>query len=443
MIKYISIFTAILLLGCAGTAQKKKSNWVDEKLAGMTIEQKIGQMMGISFVPRFLNHDNLQYLRLVKLVNDYHIGGVMFFKGMPYEVARSIERLQAETEIPLLVMADTEWGLSMRVEQSTDFLQNMAIGATDSEEYAYEIGKITANEAKAIGVHFGYAPVMDVNNNPDNIIINTRSYSEDPKQVARLGAAFIRGMQEHGVFATAKHFPGHGDTNIDSHLNLPTVTASKNRIQNIELRPFQAAVDAGVKAVMVAHITYSAFPQMEGRPATLDAFFIQDVLRKKMGFKGLVFTDAMDMGGVTENYWSGEAAVLAINAGVDMVLLTPNFESTFRFIVKAVKGGRIPMQRIDEAVKRILQAKLELGLNKKPVLDIEKLEAVLAKPEFLRKSEEIANASMTLLRDNKNVLPFQAENIDSVLVVTITDEEGRAYRGSPLNREVEKRIPMS
>lgn len=442
MIKYISIFTAILLLGCAGTAQKKSSNWIDEKLVDMTIEQKIGQMMGISFVPRFFNQDNSQFRRLVKLVNDYHIGGIMFFKGMPYEVARSIERLQAETEIPLLVMADTEWGLSMRVEQSTDFLQNMAIGATGSEKYAYEMGKITALEAKAIGVHIGYAPVMDVNNNPDNIIINTRSYSENPDQVAKLGSAFIRGMQEYGVFATAKHFPGHGDTDVDSHLNLPTVTASKNRIQNTELQPFRAAVAAGVKAVMVAHITYSAFPQMKGRPATLDFYFVQDILRKEMGFKGLVFTDAMDMGGITENYWSGEAAVLAINAGVDMVLLTPNFESTFRFIVKAVKGGRIPMQRIDEAVKRILQAKLELGLNKKPVLDIEKLEAVLAKPEFLRKSEEIANASMTLLRDNKNVLPFQAENIDSVLVVTITDEEGRAYRGSPLNREVAKRIPI-
>lgn len=442
MTKQISIFTVILLIGCAGMLQRKSSNWIDEKLADMTIEQKVGQTMGISYVPRFFNQDNLQFRRLIKLVKEYHIGGVMFYKGMPYEVARSIDRLQTETEIPLLVMADTEWGLSMRVEQTTGFLQNMAIGATGSEEYAYEIGRITAIEAKAVGVHIGYAPVMDVNNNPDNIIINTRSYSEDPKQVARLGAAFIRGMQEQGIFATAKHFPGHGDTDIDSHLNLPIVTASKNRIQSTELQPFRAAVAAGVKAVMVAHITYSAFPQMEGRPATLDAFFIQNILRKKMGFEGLVITDAMDMGGITENYWSGEAAVLAITAGIDMLLISPHFEATFNFVVKAVKDGRIPMQRIDQAVKRILQAKLELGLNNKPVLDLEKLEAVLAKPAFLKKSEEIANAAMTLLRDNKNVLPFQAENIDSVLVVTVTDKEGGAYRGASLNREVAKRIPI-
>lgn len=437
-----TLLAVLLITGCAGTLRHKSSNWVDEIFSEMTIEQKVGHMMAISYVPRFLNQNNPQFLGLVKLVRDYHIGGIMFYKGMPYEVARSIQRLQTETEVPLLVMADIEWGLAMRVNQATDFLQNMAIGATGSEEFAYEMGKITAMEARAMGVHIGYAPVMDVNNNPDNLIINTRSYSENPGQVALLGAAFIRGMQEQGVFATAKHFPGHGDTDVDSHLNLPVVTASKERIQKTELLPFQAAVAAGVKAVMVGHINFSAYRQMQGRPATLDSYFIQEVLRKEMGFKGLVFTDAMDMGGITENYWSGEAAVMAINAGVDMVLIPPNFESTFRFVVKAVRDGRIPMHRIDQAVKRILQAKLELGLNKKPAFDIQELEAVLAKPEFLQKSEEIANAAMTLLRDRKNALPFHAEELDSVLVVTITDEENRAQRGAPLNREVAKRIPV-
>lgn len=443
MRKLIYVASLFLLVGCTKKLYvNQESSWVDKKISTMTVEEKVGQIMVPAYVPNFYSENDASFKRLMNLVKNYHIGGVMFFRGMPYEVARSIERLQAEAELPLMVMADMEWGLTMRVDQTTDFLQNMAIGATGSEEFAYEMGKITATEAKAIGVHIGFAPVMDVNNNPDNIIINTRSYGEDPEEVARLGAGFIRGLQEHGVFATAKHFPGHGDTDVDSHLNLPVITASKERIKSTELAPFQAAVAAGVKAVMVAHITYSAFPQMEGRPATLDPYFIQEVLRKEMGFKGLVVTDAMGMGGIIENYWSGEAAVMAVNAGVDLLLLPPNLELTFRFLVKAVKDGRVPMQRIDESVKRILQAKLELGLDKKPVFDIKSLEAVLAKPEFSRKAEDIANASMTLLRDDKNVLPLHAEEIDSVLVVTITDEEGGAYRGAPLNREVARRIPI-
>ncbi|MCH6576088.1 MAG: glycoside hydrolase family 3 C-terminal domain-containing protein, partial [Bacteroidetes bacterium] len=225
------------------------------------------------------------------------------------------------------------------------------------------------------------------------------------------------------------------------HLNLPTVTASKNRIQNIELRPFQAAVDAGVKAVMVAHITYSAFPQMEGRPATLDAFFIQDVLRRKMGFKGLVFTDAMDMGGITENYWSGEAAVMAINAGVDMILHSPNFESTYKFVLQAVKEGRISKERIDGAVRRVLRAKADHGLEKKPVYSEKNLERVLAESKSAIKAAQIANASMTLLRDDKNVFPMHAEDIKRILVLTVTDEEGTSGRGNTLNSQVKVRVP--
>ncbi len=441
MSKYLGIVTLILCVSCAGTRQNTNSDWVEQMHAGMSLEEKVGQMMAPAYVPHFFNQADPRLRRLVTLVKRNHIGGVMFFKGMPYEVARSVERLQAEAEIPLLVMADMEWGLSMRVGQSTDFLQNMAVGATGSVDYAHEMGKITAAEARAVGVHVGFAPVMDVNNNPDNIIINTRSYGEDPGDVARLGAAFIRGLQENGLIATAKHYPGHGDTNVDSHLNLPVITASRDRVRSTELPPFQAAVQAGVKGVMVGHITFSEFPQMQGRPATLDSYFVQDVLRKEMGFDGLIFTDAMRMGGITEHYWAGDAAVRAINAGVDMVLLPPDFERTFDFVVEAAKAGRVKLQRIDEAVKRILGAKFELGLTRAPLLDLENLEATLSSPEHLRKAEEIADAAMTLLRDDKDVFPLRAEKIDSALVITITDEVGGAVRGEPLNREIVRRIP--
>jgi len=432
----------IVVAGCAGTSTNTPSNWVEDTLHSMSIEQKVGQMMVPAFVPRFYNRDDGQFKRLLTLVQKYNVGGMMFFRGDPYEVAYSIDRLQEVAKLPLLIMADIEWGLAMRVDDATRFPQNMAVGATRRADYAYEIGRITAAEAKAIGVHIGYAPVMDVNNNPDNIIINTRSFGETPELVSRLGAAFIRGMQENGVFATAKHFPGHGDTNVDSHLDLPVITATSQRIRNVELRPFKAAVDAGVKCVMVAHITYSDFPQMQGRPATLDSYFIQKVLRKEMGFDGLVFTDAMDMRGITGNYWAGEAAVMAINAGVDMVLIPPFFETTFQFVVKAVREGRISETRLDASVRRILRAKLAHGLNRRPQFDRQRLEDVLADPAHLQKATEISDASMTLIRDRQNVLPLQAEEVDSVLVVTISDDPENVSRGDVLAKEVAKRVPV-
>lgn len=444
-IVYVIVYVAgfLLFFGCAGNRpQTPPANWVDNTLRSLTIEQKVGQMMGVMYQPRFYNENDPQFQQLLRRISDHHLGGITFFRGAPYAVARCIERLQEKADIPLLVMADMEWGVTMRVEEGTTFLQNMAIGATGSEEYAYEMGRITAEEARAIGIHVNYAPVMDVNNNPDNLIINTRSYGEDPALVARLGSAFIKGTQENGVYATMKHFPGHGDTDIDTHLGLPTIHASQDRLRNVELVPFQAGVDAGAKCVMVAHITYDAFPQMEGRPASLDPFFIQDILRKEMGFKGLVFTDAMNMGGITNNYWSGEAAVMAINAGVEMVLVPPNFETTVAFVIQAVKEGRIPQNTIDNAVRKILTYKSELGLYQKPVLDRKRLETVMASPQNGKKAEEIADAAITLLRDDNAVLPFQADKLDSVLLVTITDRNDGYLLQRSLRRAVGDRIPV-
>ncbi len=442
MKSYAPLLMLLMLFSCAASKQQNRQlGWVDQKLAAMSIEEKVGQMMVPAYTPRFYNANDEEFKRLLRLVKDYHVGGVMILRGMPYEVARSIERLQAAAHLPLLIMSDMEWGLTMRVDESTRFPPNMAIGAADREDLAYEMGKITALEARAIGVHVGFAPVLDVNNNPDNVIINTRSFGEDPQRAARLGAAFIRGLQEHGVFATAKHFPGHGDTNIDSHLLLPTIRAPRERVRNVELPPFQAAVAAGVKGVMTAHITFSDFPMMEGRPATLDRYFIQEVLRKEMGFQGLIFTDAMNMGGIIEHFWSGDAAVMAIDAGADIILMSPNFEATFDFVVAAVKAGRISMSRIDESVKRILEAKLELGLNHRPTLDPVRLEEIISHPRHLESAEQISDASMTLVRDDKNIIPLEAEKLDSLLVVSISDDAENLSRTVPLNQEVQKRIP--
>ena len=441
MNKYLYLVGLTIMLGCSSIGMKTGESWVNHKLKNMTLEEKVGQMMVPAYTPRFFNENNYQFNRLKKLVKEYHVGGVMFFRGNPYAVGRSVDRLQEVAKTPLLIIADMEWGLPMRVNESTRFLQNMATGATGNEKNAYEIGKITGKEARAIGVHIGIAPVMDVNNNPDNIIINTRSYGEDPKLVARMGSEFIRGLQEEGVYATAKHFPGHGDTDVDSHMSLPTINATMDRVRNLELPPFQAAVDAGVKVIMAAHITFNQVEQMEGRPVTLDSYFLQDILRTEMGFKGLIISDAMDMGGITQNYWSGEAAVLAINSGIDMVLLSPNFESTYKFVLQAVKEGRISTERLNEAVGRILRAKADHGLEKKPLYSEENLEKVLADSKSAIKAARIANASMTLLRDDKNVFPMHAEDIERILVLTVTDEEGTSGRGNTLNSQVKVRVP--
>lgn len=441
-IQYIFVFLLLFIIGCAGTKGELNNNWIENHMASMSIEHKVGQMMAIAYHPQFFNQDDPEFKELENLIKNYHVGGFTFLKGNPYTVARCNDRFQNAAEIPLLVMSCTEWGLAMRVEEATSFMENMAIGATRSEEYAYEIGKISAEEAKALGIHISYAPVLDVNNNPDNLIINTRSYSDDPRLVARLGTAFIRGLQENGVYATAKHFPGHGDTDVDSHLGLPTINVPEDRLQKIELVPFKAAIEAGVKCVMVSHLAFSALPQMEGRPASLDPYFIQDVLRNEMQFDGLVITDAMGMGGIINNYWSGEAAVMAINAGSDIILMPPNFEATFDFVVNAVKDSRIPKQRIDESVKRILQAKQHFGLDKKkPVPNLPLLEKVMASPAHLQKATEIANASMTLVRDDNNVFPLPAEKLDSVLVVVATDRESGYLYEKNVWDEVSKRVP--
>jgi beta-N-acetylhexosaminidase len=442
LIEFGIFFLLMIIAGCAGTKGKPNENLVESQLTSMSIEQKVGQMMVIGFRPKFYNQNNPQFIRFENQIENYGVGGIIFWKGDPYAVARCINRFQGAAKIPLLVMAGMEWGLAMRVGEATSFMENMAVGATRSEEYAYEVGKICAEEAKAIGIHIAFSPVMDVNTSPGNPIINTRSYGEDPELVSKLGVAYIRGLQENGIYATAKHFPGHGDTNVDSHMGLPTISSSPEQLEKVELAPFKAAVDAGVKCVMVAHVNYSAFPQMKGRPATLDPYFIKGVLRKEMGFDGLVITDAMGMGGIINNFWSGEAAVMAINAGADIILISPNFEATFNFLVDAVKEGRISEKRIDESVRRILQVKQHFGLDKKkPVTNLASMENVMSSPEHLEKSVEIANASMTLLRDGKGALPLRAEKLDDVLVVIATDRESGYFYEQNVRDEVAKRVP--
>jgi len=338
-----------------------EARWVKRTIAKMTLEEKVGQMLCLGFYGDFINDRSETWTKYRHWVEELKIGGLAIYSGEVYETAHMMNSLQLLSDIPLLIAANLERGLGNQMEGATLFPPIMSIGATGSEKLSYQMGKITALEARAVGIHMAYFPVVDVNINPDNPIINTRSFGENPLDVGRLAVAYIKGCQEYGLIATAKHFPGHGDTERDSHNMLATVQADMNRLTTVELYPFQKAIDAGVQAVMTAHISIPAIDPTPNLPATLSKPIITDYLREKMGFKGLIVSDSMGMGGITTLYAQDLAAAMAVEAGVDIILLTPEPEIVLSSLVGAVKNGQISEARIDESVNRILQAKGKIG----------------------------------------------------------------------------------
>lgn len=395
--------------------------WVEKTLRGMSLDEKIGQLMMVPFSGRFVNLKSDYFQELSSFIRNYHVGGLIMFGGEIYEAAILINELQKISKIPLFIASDLERGAGNQLTSAISFPFLMAIGATGSEEFAYFQGKITALEARAVGINWTFAPVVDVNSNPDNPIINIRAFGEDPELVAKLGSAFIRGCQDGRLIATAKHFPGHGDTSLDSHTTLAFIPADRDRLDKVELYPFKVAIKTGVKSIMTAHI---ALPSIDNNiPVTLSEKIIGGILRKELGFKGLVVTDAMTMGGITNNYWVGEAAVRAILAGVDMVLMPPDPLSAFSAIKEAVKKGVIDQRRIDESVRRILSAKAWLGIHKNKFSEIGNLNRILADPSYILKAEKIASESITLLRNYDNVIPIDPRGRGKILVLAIIDED--------------------
>ncbi len=379
--------------------------WVDRTLAAMTLREKIGQLVHLRVYGKFLNQQDETFKELKENIELYHIGGVMLSAGNIYESAILLNELQSCSKVPLLVSADFERGASFRIEDTTSFPWNMAVGATGNEEFAYEQGVITARESRALGVHWLFAPVVDVNNNPDNPVINIRSYGEDPQLVARLGSAFIRGARAGGALTTAKHFPGHGDTATDTHIGLAVVPSDIERLDSVELVPFRSAIEAGVDAVMTAHV---AVPEVTGDPAvpaTLSRKILTGLLRDKLQFKGIVVTDAMEMGGIRNKYWSGLAAVRAVQAGADVVLLPTNVAAAVNEIERAFEMGLIPAEHIDASVTRILRAKSSLGLPRKRTVPIDRLEECVASPENEAFAQKIADYSMTTVKNDDSLLP--------------------------------------
>jgi beta-N-acetylhexosaminidase len=405
--------------------------WAERQLASLSVRQKAAQLMMPWILGDFAPEGSAGAERVLRMVRDQEVGGVIVSAGSPTEVAVKLNALQGSARVPLLVGADLETGAGFRFRApvslpglielggASDFPPLMAIGASDDARFAYEMGRITAIEARALGVHLPFAPVLDVNNNPDNPVINVRSFGENPEAVARLGGAFVRGMQEWGALATGKHFPGHGDTRVDSHLDLPVIPMNRARMDAVELVPFRAAVDAGMGAIMTAHL---AVPEVTGGadiPATLSAPVLTTLLREELGFRGLVVTDALDMAAIDRRFPRGEAAVRALEAGADLLLMPPDVGAAIDAIERAVRGGRLTEERLDRSVLHILRVKEAMGLHQRPEVEITEIPRRVGIPAHQAVVREIAEGSLTLLRNERGLLPLRGTRTANVTSISV------------------------
>jgi len=439
--------------------------WAEKTLRKMTLEEKVGQVFMIWCRASFLNVESPEYLQLRESMEKYHVGsfamtvhvdGPFLLRSEPYEAAELLNRLQRDSKLPLLFAADFERGVATRLMGTTNFPHAMAFGADGKAEDAEMFGRITAQEARAVGVHWNFFPDADVNSNPANPIINTRSFGEDPKQVGDLVTAYIRGAHEGGMLTTVKHFPGHGDTATDSHLGVASVNVDRAHLDSIELPPFRQAIAGGVDPVMVAHVTVPALDSDPNHVATISPTVVSDLLEQQLGFKGLVITDALDMAGLTHLFANdiGRAAVEAFKAGNDLLLIPADLGSSYQAMVKAVSSGEIPQKRLDHSVLKILKIKASLGLNDARTVDLGGIANTVGKPEDLAFGQQVADAAITVVRDNGKVLPLKAKGTTKAAlpymsrevtgnqtVAVLFSDDVRSDSGRAFGRELRSRIP--
>ncbi len=447
------------------TNADRGQKWAQKTLHKLTVEEKIGQVFMVWCRAGFLNIDSPEYLQLQDAMQRYHVGsfamtvhvdGPFLLRTGPYEAAELLNRLQRDSKLPLLFAADFERGVATRLTGTTNFPHAMAFGADGKLEDAETFGRITGEEARAIGVHWNFFPDADVNSNPANPIINTRSFGEDPRQVGDLVAAYIKGAHEAGMLTTVKHFPGHGDTATDSHLGVASVNGDLAHLNAIELPPFREAIAAGVDSVMVAHVTIPALDSDPKHVATISPLVVSDLLEKQLGFNGIIVTDALDMAGVTQLFASniGRAAVEAFKAGNDLLLIPADLGASYQAMLEAAKSGEISRQRLDRSVLKILKTKAALGLNQSRTVDLNALATTVGKPENLDFGQQVADAAVTLVRDNGQVLPLKStgtgpaglpyttkEETRNDTVAVVFSDDVRTESGRAFGRELRSRIP--
>ena len=439
---------------------RKPSNealkWADKTLKAMSLDEKIGQLISVGINATFLNQDSEAFKALRHQVVDNHVGGIILFRGPVYESVVICNRMQELAKYPLLISADLEAGAGMRFDDTVNFPWNMAIAATGNPDYARRAGDLTGREARAMGIQQIYAPVSDVNNNAANPVINVRSYGEDPIEVSRYVSAFVEGAQHAGVIATAKHFPGHGDTATDSHRGLPEIDVTRERLNAIELVPFRAAVDAGVGAVMTGHIGLPLIDSTEITPLPKDVKLgpidtteageivstkgtmpttlspvMNGILRKDLHFDGLIVTDAMSMSGLTLYFTQEEASVRAIEAGADLLLKPADPDAALRGVREAVKSGRLTEQRIEQSTRKLLAAKYDLGLAQQRVTSLDAIDREVAGKRANELADDIARDAITLVRNDAKLLPLDINSKSRIFNLAITNGDDRTVIAQP------------
>jgi beta-N-acetylhexosaminidase len=448
------------LAGCAATATTSRTStagpggdaaWADSVLATLSLRDKVAQMVWPWVLGDYTAADDPTNQRVERLVREQHLGGIIISVGSPTEIAAKLNALQRVSTLPLLVGADLETGAAFRARGgyflpnsidlggATYFPYQMGIGATRDTAFAYAMGRVTALEGRALGIHMAFAPVLDVNNNPKNPVISLRSFGENPQLVAQLGSALVRGIQENGMLATGKHFPGHGDTEQNSHLELSHVNASAARLDSVELVPFRAAVRAGVRGMMTFH---GVLPGLDSSslPATLNPRIMTDLLRGKLGFRGLVVTDALDMNGVLGKMTMADVTQRAVGAGADVLLMPTDIPGAIDAVVDGVRRGLFPESRITESVRKLLVAKHEMGLARQRYTDVQALRSVVGDSVNLAAARLAAERAITLVKDSLGVVPFRLPGSSRVVSVTIAPRTDLGA-GATFNAELARAFP--
>ncbi|MFN3405145.1 MAG: glycoside hydrolase family 3 N-terminal domain-containing protein [Cytophagaceae bacterium] len=414
--------------------------WVDSVMTSLTPEQRLGQLF---MVAAYSNKNEKHVQEIEELVSKYNIGGLIFFQGGPVRQAILTNRYQSQSKVPLFIAMDAEWGLGMRLDSTMSFPKQMTLGAIDDDKYIYKMGVQVARQCRRLGVHINFAPVVDINSNPNNPVIGMRSFGESKENVARKGIAYMKGMQDNKVMANAKHFPGHGDTGSDSHLTLPVINHSKERLSETELFPFRKLIKDSLMSIMVAHIHVPAYDSEKNKATTLSKYVVTDLLKTELNFQGLVFTDALNMKGVSSFYKPGEVDVLALLAGNDVLLYAENVPLAIKKIQKAIKDKDISQEEVDARVRKILRAKYWAGLyNYKPV-EVKNLYNDLNSSSAKAVQQELFEKSVTLVKNERNVVPVRVLDNTSFASVSIGSGTGNEFQKMLDNYALVKHFSVS
>ena len=429
--KIFKRFCFLLLLMSIGFHTTYGANsltpWADSLLLTMTLEEKIGQLF---MIPSYSNLDNAHEKSIENLIKNYHVGGILFFQGYPHKQISLTNKFQQTSKIPLLIAMDAECGLAMRLDSSTLFPKQMTLGAITDDKLIYKMGNEIGIQLKKMGVHMNMAPVADVNNNPDNPVINNRSFGESPKNVALKSLMYMKGLHAQKILATAKHFPGHGDTDSDSHKTLPTIYHDKKRMDSVELYPFKVLIDSGLKSSMIAHLYVPSIDKTPNRASTLSKKLVTDLLQKELNFKGLIFTDGLNMRGVSAFYDEGEVDVQALLAGNDILLIPENIPKAVEKIKKAIINNRISVDEINRKVLKILSAKQWVNLSNKSLIESKSITKRINSYEAAFTNHELYKNALTLIKNDNEILPIKRLDKLKIALVSVGKSTSNGFESS-------------